>query len=581
MRYIVVFFWALLWSSFSAQAHNNGGEIFYQYMGNQSGYQNGDYLIYATVYMDTGAYDTAAPIPDFEIYQGFQFLQKVTPQHLSSDQPMPPQYILSDTNAFGWFPTPAYNRPGNRNWWAPDLGQGCAGQRPTIEARYVALVNLPLTPFQIIFKPGCCRFTDNIAQGDSLVLRAFNRNLYPHSSLRNTSPANLRLCIDTNGSSLIRLRNRVRNTESDSVAFELSRASRHRGDSVRPARVIYKPGFAGNAPLPSGIPQQINQRTGTFSFRPNDTGQFNMVLKMIEVKNDTFGLIFFQAGNTFREIPIEIVRGCTPLGQPQHLFSSINPYTLEYETFALADSSQGDFADLYWNGQRVAQTLHRQTQSTATRLNYKAAIPLINLPYKFALGSSDWCGRNTAPATAHETIAVKVTENQGAFNAQWTAYQGQPVQQYRLYWADSSRQNFTLVDSVSAQTLQYNNFLLPAQAYYFMVEAVVDSVLVPAAWSFSGPVGLNGVPGRVVGLNEEEPRRGFRLFPNPAKEKLRVRLAKNTLAALPYQICNASGKVLIKGHLKPVETTLAIDDLPAGLYFFTVENKGTQRFVKQ
>jgi len=558
-------------------AHNNGGEIFYQYVGNQSGYQNGDYLIYATVYMDTGAYDTAAPIPDFEIYQGFQFLQKVTPQHLSSDQPMPPQYILSETNAYGWFPTPAYNRPGNRNWWAPDLGQGCAGQRPTIEARYVALINLPLNSYQIIFKPGCCRFTDNIAQGDTLVLRTDIRSRYPLSSQRFGAPANLKICIDTLNSSSIKLRNNFWSPEIDTLKFSLQSAFRANGDSVFPPRVVYAPGFAGNAPLPSRFPQSINNRTGHFSFTPDDTGNFSVVVRLREIYFDaTWGLgTWFSRGFIYRELPIEIVRGCAPLGRPQHLFSSINPSTLEYETFALADSSQGDFASLFWNGQWVNDA--PSYEPGATRLNYQPAVPLINLPYKFAVGASDWCGRSTAPGAAHETIALGITKNGNRLNLTWTPYQGQTVQQYRIYSLDSSRQNLTLLDSVNGNTLQRSLSLQSAQ--YLVVEGVLDTSLVPADWPFQGPVGMNEIPTSGIGLRDEKLGSSLVLFPNPAQAQITVN--RDSKKATAYVIANALGQEVLAGTLKGTSAKIEVSVLPPGWYSLRTEDGATQTFLKE
>ena len=544
-------------------------------MGNQSGYQNGDYLIYATVYMDTGAYDTAAPIPDFEIFRGNQLMQKITPQHLSSDQPMPPQHILSDTNAYGWFPTPAYNRPGNRNWWAPDLGQGCAGQRPTIEARYVALVNFQtIGNRNIVFKPGCCRLTDNIAQGQNLVLNTYLSNYYTNSSIRNLRPANLKICLDTNGPGVINLRNFYLNA-IDSLAFSFYPAFQDTGDSVLPASVNYKLGFAGNAPLPSGIPQQINQRTGNISFSPDDTGEYSIVVKTTDIKADTFTIRWFQAGRIYREIPIEIVRGCTPLGRPQHLFSSINPSTLEYETFALADSSQGDFASLFWNGQWVNDA--PSYEPGATRLNYQPAVPLINLPYKFAVGASDWCGRSTAPGAAHETIALGITKNGNRLNLTWTPYQGQTVQQYRIYSLDSSRQNLTLLDSVNGNTLQRSLSLQSAQ--YLVVEGVLDTSLVPADWPFQGPVGMNEIPTSGIGLRDEKLGSSLVLFPNPAQAQITVN--RDSKKATAYVIANALGQEVLAGTLKGTSAKIEVSVLPPGWYSLRTEYGATQTFLKE
>lgn len=73
--------------------------------------------------------------------------------------------------------------------------------------------------------------------------------------------------------------------------------------------------------------------------------------------------------------------------------------------------------------------------------------------------------------------------------------------------------------------------------------------------------------------NEEYGVTEFKMYPNPAKNKLNIELHTQELAAL--EICNLLGQQVLKTNLKTSKKTIVLDNILKGLYIVTLKTKTT------
>jgi hypothetical protein len=90
-----------------------------------------------------------------------------------------------------------------------------------------------------------------------------------------------------------------------------------------------------------------------------------------------------------------------------------------------------------------------------------------------------------------------------------------------------------------------------------------------------------------VGVDENTTENGFSLYPNPAKNEIRlVDLKKINNGDLSYQVIDMTGRVLFSKALNTLspETTISLSGLPNTMYFINVVSGGSAieqlRFVK-
>lgn len=570
-----ILLYCLCFANFSLYATRDGGEIFYEYLGDKPGYQTGDYRVYATVFADTGFYQDIGTPPAFHVFSAGNYVESVPSTYYSHPNSMTPGLQIQPGDPYGWLNTPYYGGVFNYNWEAPYFGQGCAGTRRVIEARYSAIINLPQGIHEIYFNEACCRFEDNIASGNRLSLKATinNHSHYKNNSVRFLTPSNLKLCMGNNLS--LKFSQWGKETDGDSVAYSFRIARTNTSvDTVAPIPATYKQGFSANQQLPSAITQTINSRTGEITLMPNDTGKFSLVVEAAEYRNDTFTIHWLPIGTVVREIPIEIVDSCHQIKNPQHNFTTINPYDLHFETIIRTDSGSGDVAHLNWNNQEVNRT--PTADSSWHILRHNLQLPLLSTPFKYEVSASDWCGRSLTPDTTHQTIAVSISQS----NISWTPYIGRAVQEYRVYWMDSTRQSAHIIDSVNGNSTQISRGNLPATAYYILVEGVLaDSTLLPANWNYAGPLGLNLIPGKPFIGSAEAESPTLEIYPNPASQQLNVSL--HLPGKVAYEITASSGQQVQRGTLRAGENQIDLSPIKSGVYFLRLDNGEVRRFVKR
>ncbi len=70
----------------------------------------------------------------------------------------------------------------------------------------------------------------------------------------------------------------------------------------------------------------------------------------------------------------------------------------------------------------------------------------------------------------------------------------------------------------------------------------------------------------VIGVEDPENMTSFSIFPNPVKNKLKIRIDNGGDQKISYSLSTMKGKIISKGQFEPVETELEVGQLPSGTY---------------
>lgn len=73
---------------------------------------------------------------------------------------------------------------------------------------------------------------------------------------------------------------------------------------------------------------------------------------------------------------------------------------------------------------------------------------------------------------------------------------------------------------------------------------------------------------------------GLKLYPNPVVSILNVSIDSN-LINQPYTIIDGLGKVVLKGKLNGVESTINVEQLSKGIYYLKIAGNSSSKFIKQ
>lgn len=147
-----------------------------------------------------------------------------------------------------------------------------------------------------------------------------------------------------------------------------------------------------------------------------------------------------------------------------------------------------------------------------------------------------------------------------------------------------------------------NNTVLPFSTNYWGVDGIVNAMAeyngeLYIAGEFDHLQGSNGQPdiafknifkvsnfcATSVGINTETKSNDIQVYPNPAADKLHLRLENNT-AIRQLSIQNLTGQQLYTTCISGEKALIDISQLPYGIYYISLQNeneKTIQKFVKQ
>jgi plastocyanin len=113
--------------------------------------------------------------------------------------------------------------------------------------------------------------------------------------------------------------------------------------------------------------------------------------------------------------------------------------------------------------------------------------------------------------------------------------------------------------------------VLPAQltvgTHYFVCDP-------HASMGMKGTIIVNSA----IGIDEKEAMLPVSIFPNPASDFITVKTGA-AKSAISYTIIDGAGKQILTGKLVTAETTIIINQLAAGMYFFQTGSEKKQAFT--
>lgn len=87
--------------------------------------------------------------------------------------------------------------------------------------------------------------------------------------------------------------------------------------------------------------------------------------------------------------------------------------------------------------------------------------------------------------------------------------------------------------------------------------------------------------GNSLSVNEFEKNNAISIYPNPAKNNLKVSLLNKNLLNNGYQIIDINGRIISEGSIKNDVSEINISDLSKGIYFLKIKNLNiTKKFIK-
>lgn len=127
-----------------------------------------------------------------------------------------------------------------------------------------------------------------------------------------------------------------------------------------------------------------------------------------------------------------------------------------------------------------------------------------------------------------------------------------------------------IIDAVCYQDSDPWPWEADGEGYYLeLIDLDLDNSL-PESWT---------VGNDLTGVTENSVSKGFRIYPNPAKDVLYVELRPEALSSISteYRITNLMGQTMMAG---PLKDRIEVSNLPSGLYSITIGDQ-TRKLIKE
>jgi hypothetical protein len=210
---------------------------------------------------------------------------------------------------------------------------------------------------------------------------------------------------------------------------------------------------------------------------------------------------------------------------------------------------------------------------------------------KYCISLKDHCGFESALSTPHKTMHLSI--NQGMNNSSnliWESYSGINVSTYNIY-RGTNPSDLSLVNSTSGSNTQFTDYAAPSGIVYYQIEVIsptsifVDKLttsqnaasLFKSASASTFPVlyyssRSNVATNKVTGLEKTSTSKMFAVYPNPAKDNIKITLNGQFAKGLILRIYNATGCLVKSDVLNIDNQSYDISSLCNGIYILEIKS---------
>jgi hypothetical protein len=193
---------------------------------------------------------------------------------------------------------------------------------------------------------------------------------------------------------------------------------------------------------------------------------------------------------------------------------------------------------------------------------------------RYAIGTRDSCGSQTASVAALNHKTIHLTANQGIgnnINLIWTAYEANTIEgamqisSYNIY-RGASASSLSLIATVAGNVLSYTDIAPPAVEFLYVIE-VAGLGCDPSREMMSS---RSNVMNLLASNITEETNSTLQIFPNPASTSITIQINESDLGSQVF-IFNAIGQEVFSERIASVNQLLNIEKLNEGFYFLKLE----------
>ena len=220
---------------------------------------------------------------------------------------------------------------------------------------------------------------------------------------------------------------------------------------------------------------------------------------------------------------------------------------------------------------------------------------------KYRISLKDYCGFESASSTPHKTMHLSINQGMNnSWNLIWESYSGINVSTYNIY-RGTNQDDLSLVNSTSGSNTQFTDYTASSGIVYYQIEVISPiSIFVDKLTISQNAISLfksasvstfpvlyyssrsNVATNKVTGIETTAISEMFDVYPNPAKDNIRITTNGQLEKGMIVSIYNATGCLVKSGVLNIENQSYDISSLFNGIYILEIKSGnfiGKQRLI--
>jgi hypothetical protein len=199
------------------------------------------------------------------------------------------------------------------------------------------------------------------------------------------------------------------------------------------------------------------------------------------------------------------------------------------------------------------------------------ANPLIKSD-KYEISASDSSGNESAKSPYHKTVHLNISPGIYGFNLIWNAYEGFDFLTYRIHRKFASGP-WQLIDSLASNVTSYTDLYVTSGLATYYLEVIRYSPCNPSLKEGEyESVVSNTATSAPLGIVENNSS-GILVFPNPAHDKLTIKLPAAGLSGFIVDLYSIDGQKMQEQRINGLTNEIDLSGFPAGLYILKIKNE--------